>query len=152
VSYCKTSYCIFTAGYCETGLSMAINKISDTTLRALKSDATTHNGKSRLDDGGGLYLLLAVKGGGRAWRLDYTINGKRKTISLGKHPDTTLKVAREFAEAARKEVAAEIDPSEARKADKPHKRCRYWQTSGRHPACPRSTPLSLWRVSGTTAE
>jgi len=97
---------------------MAINKISDTTLRALKSDATTHNGKTRLDDGGGLYLLLAVKGGGRAWRLDYTINGKRKTISLGKYPDTTLKVAREFAEAARKEVAAEIDPSEARKADK----------------------------------
>ena len=34
--YCKTSYCIFTAGYCETRPAMAINKISDTTLRALK--------------------------------------------------------------------------------------------------------------------
>lgn len=97
---------------------MAINKISDTTLRGLKATATTHNGKGRIDDGGGLYLLLAVKGGGRAWRLDYTISGKRKTISLGKYPETTLKVARDFAEQARKEVAAGIDPSESRKASK----------------------------------
>jgi len=46
---------------------MAIHKISDTTLRALKPDASLVDGKARLDDGGGLYLLLAVKGGGRAW-------------------------------------------------------------------------------------
>jgi hypothetical protein len=61
---------------------MAINKISDTTLRSIKSTVETFEGKKRLDDGGGLYLLLAVKGGGRAWRFDYTIEGKRKTISL----------------------------------------------------------------------
>ena len=97
---------------------MAIHKISDTTLRALKADATTVDGKKRLDDGGGLYLLLEVKGGGRAWRLDYTVAGKRKTISLGTYPDTTLKLARQQADAARKQVAAGIDPSEARKAKK----------------------------------
>lgn len=74
---------------------MAIHKISDTTLRALKADADTIDGKKRLDDGGGLYLLLAVKGGGRAWRFDYTIASKRKTISLGTYPDTTLKLARQ---------------------------------------------------------
>jgi integrase len=97
---------------------MAINKISDTTLRSLKANTDTVDGKKRLDDGGGLYLLLAVKGGGRAWRFDYTIAGKRKTISLGTYPDTTLKIARQQADAARKEVAAGHDPSESRKAKK----------------------------------
>jgi len=94
---------------------MALHKISDTTLRALKPDAKAVNGKKRLDDGGGLYLLLEVKGGGRAWRLDYTFAGKRKTISLGTYPDTTLKIARQHADAARKLIAAGPDPSEARK-------------------------------------
>lgn len=97
---------------------MAIHKISDTTLRALKADAKEIDGKKRFDDGGGLYLLLEVKGGGRAWRLDYTIAGKRKTISLGTYPDTTLKLARQQADAARKQVAAGVDPSAARKAKK----------------------------------
>jgi len=97
---------------------MAIHKISDTTLRALKPDASLVDGKARLDDGGGLYLLLAVKGGGRAWRLDYTIDGKRKTISLGTYPDTTLKLARKQADAARKDIAAGTDPSAKRQASK----------------------------------
>jgi len=95
---------------------MALHKISDTTLRALKASDKTVEGKKRLDDGGGLYLLLEVKGGGRAWRFDYTIAGKRKTISLGTYPDTTL--ARQQADAARKLVAGGNDPSEVRKAKK----------------------------------
>lgn len=89
--------------------------LSDTTLRALKAHATSHNGKKRLDDGGGLYLLMCVKGTGRAWRFDYTIGGKRKTISLGTYPETTLALARTKAVAARAEVAGGIDPSETRK-------------------------------------
>ena len=97
---------------------MAINKISDTTLRALKSTAAEFDGKKRLDDGGGLYLLLAVKGGGRAWRFDYTFQSKRKTISLGTYPDTSLKLARKKAEAARQELAEGIDPSSSRKAQR----------------------------------
>jgi integrase len=97
---------------------MAIHKISDTTLRALKANDKTVDGKKRLDDGGGLYLLLEVKGGSRAWRFDYTIAGKRKTISLGTYPDTSLKLARQHADAARKQVAGGIDPSESRKVKK----------------------------------
>jgi len=97
---------------------MAIHKISDTTLRSLKSNTTELNGKKQLQDGGGLYLLLAVKGGGRAWRFDYTVNGKRKTISLGTYPDTTLALARQKADDARKKVAAAIDPSSVRKSIK----------------------------------
>ncbi|MFZ6726952.1 tyrosine-type recombinase/integrase [Undibacterium sp. MH2W] len=96
---------------------MAIEKLSDTTLRAIKAGATEYKGKQRLDDGGGLVLLLAVKGGGRAWRFNYTFAGKRKSISLGKYPDTTLATAREKAKAAREEISAKRDPSALRKED-----------------------------------
>jgi len=105
---------------------MAKELLSDTTLRAIKATATEHNGKKRLDDGGGLYLLLAIKGkgDGRAWRLDYTFEGKRKTISLGTYPDTTLKLAREKADKARKSVSEGIDPSVTRKAEKSAQRTK----------------------------
>ena len=94
---------------------MAIELLSDTTLRALKAGATEYKGKQRLDDGGGLFLLLSVKGGGRAWRFNYTFAGKRKMISLGKYPDTTLATARGKAKTAREQVAKGIDPSSVRK-------------------------------------
>jgi integrase len=97
---------------------MGLHKINDTTLRALKPGVTAIDGKKRLDDGGGLYLLLAVKDKGRGWRFDYTINGKRKTLSLGTYPDTTLKPARQQADEARKQIAAGIDPSDIRKSKK----------------------------------
>lgn len=97
---------------------MAKELLSDTTLRALKETDTTYNGKKQLHDGSGLYLLLGIKGAGRAWRFDYTIAGKRKTLSLGTYPDTTLKLARQKADAARKQVAAGIDPSSIRKETK----------------------------------
>ena len=97
---------------------MALHKISDTSLRALRPDVVLIDGKKRLDDGGGLYLLLAINGGGRAWRFDYTFDGKRKTISLGTYPDTTLKLARKKSDDARKQVAEGIDPSSIRKQKK----------------------------------
>jgi|SRR6185312_7931476 len=87
---------------------------SDTTIRNIKPG----DARKRLTDGEGLYLLLFVKGGAHGWRLDYTIHGKRKTLSLGTYPDTGLKLAREKAEAARQLVAAGADPSEQRKEDK----------------------------------
>jgi integrase len=97
---------------------MAIELLSDTTLRSIKAGATEYKGKQRLDDGGGLVLLLNVKGGSRAWRFNYTFAGKRKMISLGKYPDTTLAVAREKAKFSREQVAKGIDPSSLRKEEK----------------------------------
>lgn len=87
---------------------------SDTSLRAIKAGS----GVSRVSDGQGLYLLLFVRGGSHAWRLDYTINGRRKTLSLGTYPATGLAAARRKAEAARQLVAEGFDPSEHRKAQK----------------------------------
>jgi integrase len=71
----------------------------------------------RLADGGGLYMEVAPSGG-KWWRLKYRFNGKEKRISLGVYPDVGLKEARERRDAARKQLAAGIDPGEARKAQK----------------------------------
>src|SRR3954467_14846256 len=87
---------------------------SDTILRNIKlGDA-----RKRITDGDGLYLLLFVKGGAHGWRFDYSIHGRRKTLSFGTYPDTTLALARRKADAARQLVAEGIDPSQKRKAEK----------------------------------
>lgn len=44
-------------------------------------------GKKRLSDGDGLYLLCSVKGASHGWRFDYTFERERKTLSLGTYPD-----------------------------------------------------------------
>lgn len=68
----------------------------------------------RLNDGGGLYLLIKPTGA-KWWRLDYSIGGKRKTLSLGVYPETSLADARGKADKARNQVANGIDPSDIRK-------------------------------------
>ncbi len=92
----------------------------DATIKAIKAG----DPRKRLNDGGGLYLLLFVKGGAHGWRLDYTVNGRRKTLSLGTYPDTGLALARRKAAEARKLVSSGHDPSEARQASKAAERER----------------------------
>jgi len=94
---------------------MAKNLIpGDKTIKAVKPGDPV----KRLSDGEGLYLLLFVKGGAHGWRFDYSHGGKRKTLSLGTYPDTTLAAARAKADEFRKLVAGGTDPSEARKTTK----------------------------------
>lgn len=87
---------------------------SDTSIRSIKPGDV----RKRLTDGDGLYLLLFVKGGAHGWRFDYSVGGKRKTLSLGTYPTVGLGLARDKAEAARKLVAQALDPSDQRKATK----------------------------------
>jgi integrase len=87
---------------------------SDATIKAVRSG----DPRKRLTDGDGLYLLLFVKGGAHGWRLDYTFQGRRKTLSLGTYPATTLAIARRKAEAARERIAEGFDPSQARKEER----------------------------------
>jgi len=68
-------------------------------------------------DGGGLYLLLNPNGS-KWWRLKYRYEGKEKLLSLGVYPDTGLADAREKRDAARKLLAAGVDPGSQRKAQK----------------------------------
>jgi integrase len=69
----------------------------------------------KLFDERGLFLLVTPPGG-KLWRFKYRFAGKEKLLSLGAYPDVSLADARERREAARKRVAAGIDPSEERRA------------------------------------
>ena len=85
-------------------------KLTDAKLRTL-----TKPGKHF--DGGGLFLLV-LPAGGRYWRLKYRHAGKEKLLALGVYPAVSLKQARERADEAHKILAAGLDPSAKRKADK----------------------------------
>lgn len=71
----------------------------------------------KMGDGEGLYLLVHPNGS-KYWRFKYRVNGKEKTLALGKFPDISLADARIRRGDARKSVAAGIDPGAARKAEK----------------------------------
>ena len=83
---------------------------SAATLKAIKPG----DGRRRLSDGAGLYLLLFVNGGSHGWRFDYTFRGRRKTLSLGTYPANSLSTARVKAEEARRLLGEGTDPSKAR--------------------------------------
>jgi hypothetical protein len=58
--------------------------------KALLKDVTIRNAKPepknyRLNDGDGLYVIIKTNGA-KWWRFDYTIKGKRKTLSIGVTP------------------------------------------------------------------
>ncbi|MBE7942081.1 MULTISPECIES: integrase arm-type DNA-binding domain-containing protein [Ramlibacter] len=90
---------------------MAVEMIKgERAIRALK------RGAGRLNDGGGLYLVPFAWGDTHAWRLDYTISGKRRTLSLGTYPKVGLDEARYKAREAWSCIAKGGDPMQARKA------------------------------------
>ena len=64
---------------------MALEKIkSERTLKALKP------GAGRINDGGGLYLVPFACGESHYWRMDYTHQGRRRTMSLGAFQKSVL--------------------------------------------------------------
>jgi len=64
----------------------------------------------RISFGGSLYLLVRPQGG-RYWHYQYRYGGKRKTLSLGTYPDVPVALAKTRHGAARRLLAAGIDPS-----------------------------------------
>ena len=87
--------------------------LTDTAVRNAKPGTKPF----KLFDGGGLYLLVHSSGG-RWWRLKYRHGGKEKLLSLGTYPEVGLKDDRAKRDEARKQLAADIDPGEHRKATK----------------------------------
>lgn len=87
--------------------------LTDVAIRSAKAQAKT----LRLFDAGGLYLEVSPTGG-KWWRWKYRFGGKETRISIGVYPDVSLKLAREKRDAARRQLAAGIDPGQARKAEK----------------------------------
>jgi hypothetical protein len=83
----------------------------------VKTAACKPDGKPRnYTDGGGMYLH--VKTTGKFWRYNYRIEGKMKTLSIGRYPEISLKQARERHTEARELLARGIDPSIHKKAQK----------------------------------
>jgi integrase len=87
--------------------------LTDTAIRNLKPTEKA----CKLFDGGGLYLLVKPNGA-RLWRMKYRVDGREKLISFGQYPDVPLKAARERRDEARRLIAARVDPSEKRKAER----------------------------------
>jgi hypothetical protein len=82
----------------------------------------TRNAKRRerpqkLSDGGGLHLLVNPDGA-RYWRMAYRYQGRQKTLALGVYPIVSLADARTAQDAAKKLLACDVDPSQARKKQK----------------------------------
>lgn len=71
----------------------------------------------KLADSDGLYIVITPSGG-KLWRYDYRHQGKRKTLSLGKYPDLSLKAARKAHQQARERLAAGDDPAFAKQVEK----------------------------------
>ena len=95
-------------------LADGISGISTADSRSELSAPTTRLGEVRyprkISFGRNLYLLVMPKGG-RHWRYCYRYGGKRKTLALGTYPDVPMVRARSRHQAARKLLAAGVDPS-----------------------------------------
>ena len=89
------------------------NKLTDTAIKSTKPKDTPY----KLSDGGGMYLLVKPNGG-KYWHLAYRFNNKQKLLSLGVYPEVSLKDARKKRDDAKKLLAQNIDPSEAKKEEK----------------------------------
>lgn len=67
----------------------------------------------KMPDGGGLQLHISPNGS-KIWRRAYRYNGKPNTLTIGPYPDVSLSDARDAAKAAKKLLAAGIDPNKAK--------------------------------------
>ena len=78
-----------------------------------------HSGKPSGDkhsDGGGLYLHVTAAG--KYWRMAYRMHGKQKTLAIGVYPAVSLAQARKARDAAKEQLAQDIDPSTAKREEK----------------------------------
>lgn len=90
--------------------------MSDTEIRKAKKLDKTY----KLSDGKGLYLVIKDNGT-KFFRFDYSLFGKRKSMSFGVYPEITLQEAREKREEARNSIKNGIDPALKKNITKEHK-------------------------------
>ncbi len=87
--------------------------LNDTRIRNAKPSDKVQ----KLSDGGGLYLMIDLKGS-KLWRMNFSYHGKQKTLAFGKYPEVSLADARKRRDAARAQLAAGGDPSQIAKLEK----------------------------------
>lgn len=79
---------------------MPSNKLSDNNCKSAKPKDKGF----KLFDGAGLFLFVTPTGG-KHWRLQYRLDGKQQTMTLGSYPMVSLKEARVKADESRKAIA-----------------------------------------------
>jgi len=87
--------------------------LTDKAIQAAKPSERPY----KLADGEGLTMLVKPNGS-KLWRFRYRHDGREKMLGFGTYPDTSAKLAREKRDKARKQLAAGLDPSGARQAEK----------------------------------
>lgn len=87
--------------------------LTDTAIRNAMPDERLQ----KLFDGDGLYLLIKPSGA-KLWRFKYRVRGREKLLSFGAYPEVSLQAARGLRHEARTAVAAGVDPSAHRKAQR----------------------------------
>jgi integrase len=89
------------------------------TDKELKAAKPQNNKIHKLYDQAGLHIIVHTNGG-KYWRLDYKLDGKRKTTSLGIYPNISLKTARDKAIDFRRLIEQGIDPAIEKNSIKPN--------------------------------
>ncbi|KAB2939373.1 MAG: tyrosine-type recombinase/integrase [Hyphomicrobium sp.] len=79
------------------------------------TDAQVRNAKPaakpyKLSDAAGLYLFVRPTGS-KQWRFDYKFNARRKTLTIGTYPYTSLQEARQSLHEAKNALSKSIDPA-----------------------------------------
>jgi len=87
--------------------------LTDTKVRSAKPEEKEYS----LVDGDGMFLLIHPNGS-KYWRFRFRFGGKQHLMAFGVYPETSLADARHKRKAARKLVAAGIDPREQKRAVK----------------------------------
>ena len=70
-----------------------------------------------LVDGDGMFLLIHPNGS-KYWRFRFRFAGKQHLMAFGIYPEVSLADARQKREEARKQIAADVDPRESKRAIK----------------------------------
>jgi hypothetical protein len=97
--------------------------LSDSKIRNLKPKDKSF----KASDFEGLYVLVKPNGS-KLWSFKYRLHGAEKKLSIGAYPDVSLAQARKIKSEARAQVAAGIDPSEAKQEAKAQAREAHGNT------------------------
>ncbi|RPE71144.1 integrase [Pacificibacter maritimus] len=97
--------------------------LSDSKIRNLKPKDKSF----KVSDFEGLYILVKPNGS-KLWNFKYRLHGAERKLSIGAYPDVSLAQARKIKSEARAQVAAGIDPSEAKQEAKAQAREAHGNT------------------------
>ena len=93
-------------------MAKIVKPLTDTEIKKAKSKEKDY----KLSDGLGLYLVVKMNGT-KYFRFDFSYDGKRKSMSFGTYPQTSLKEAREKREKAKEQLSHHTNPIESKNSD-----------------------------------